>query len=93
MSCLVPVLPNPPAPRSAATYPCCILLYLLLSVQGFHPGDPSVWAKGDGLLFSRGRMKFLLNFLPFLAIPQEVVATTIVALHFPPSSPLGLFST
>ena len=74
-------------------FPCRIPLCLLLSVQGFHPDDPSVWVKGVRLLFSRGRTKFLLNFLPLLAISQEVVATTIVALHFPSSSPLGLLST
>ena len=62
-------------PRSAATFPYRLPLCLLLSVQGFHPNDPSVWAKGAGLLFSRGRTKFLFDFFPLLAIPQEVVTT------------------
>ena len=62
-------------------------------VQGFHPGVPSVWAKGVGLIFSRGGTEFLFDFLPLLAISQEVVATTIVALNLFPSSPFGLLST
>ena len=61
--------------------------------QGFHPGDPSVWAKGAELVFSWGGMKFLFHFFPLLAILQEVVTTAIVALNlFLPSS-LGLFPT
>ena len=68
--------------------PLCFLV-----VQGFHPGDPSIWAKGAGLIFSRGGAKLLLNFFPFLAILQEMVATTIVALNPLATSPLGLLST
>ena len=49
--------------------------------------------KGAGLIFSRGGTEFLFDFLPLLAISQEVVATTIVALNLFPSSPLGLLST
>ena len=62
-------------------------------VQGFHPSDPSLWAKGAGLIFSRGGMEYLFDFLPLLAILQEVVATTIVALNLLATSPLGLLST
>ena len=46
-----------------------------------------------GLIFSRGGTEFLFDFLPLLAVSQEVVATTIVALYLFPSSPLGLLST
>ena len=53
----------------------------------------TVWANGAGLIFSRGGVKLLLNFLPFLAISQEMVATTIVALNPLATSPLGLLST
>ena len=67
------------------------LCYLI--IQGFHPGGPSVWAKGAGHLVSRGGAKLLLNFFPFLTIPQEMVATTIVALYPLATSPLGLLST
>ena len=67
-------------------------LYSLM-VHGFHPGVPSVWVKGAGLIFSRGGTEFLFDFLPLLAISQEVVATTIVALHLFTSSPPGLLST
>ena len=74
------------------TFPYRLPLYLLL-VQGFHLGDPSVWAKGAGLVFSRGGTKFLFNLFPLLAIPQEVVATTIMALNLPSSSSFGLFPT
>ena len=87
--------------------PLCILLYRLdlvviyahhlplccLVVQGFYPGDPSVWAKGAGLVFSRGGMKFLFDLFLLLAISQEVVTTTVVTLNLFLSSPLGLFST
>ena len=50
-------------------------------------------AKGAGLVFSRGGTEFLFDFLLLLAISQEVVATTIVALNLFPSSPVGLLST
>ena len=62
-------------------------------VQGFHPGDPSIWGKGAGLLFSQGGTGLFLDLLPFLAIPQKMVATTIVALNPLVTSPLGLLST
>ena len=69
--------------------PIRLPLYLLL-VQGFHPSGPFVLAKGTGLLVSQGRMDFLFNLFPLLAILQEMVSATIVALHLFPSSPLGL---
>ena len=71
------------------TYPYHLPLCLLLYVQGFHPSDPSVWAKGIGLTFSRGGTELVLDFLPFLAM----VSTAIVALHLLLSSCLGLLST
>ena len=67
-------------------------LYCLM-VQGFHPNDLSIWVKGAGLVFSRGGTKFLFDLFPLLAISQEVVATTIVALNPLATSPLGLLST
>ena len=72
-------------------FPYCLPLCLLLFVQGFHPCDPSVWVKGARLIFFQGGTKIFLNFLPFLAITQEMISATIVALDPLLSSPLGLF--
>ena len=58
--------------------------------QHFHPSGPFVWAKGAGLSISPGRTEFLFNLLPFLAVMQEMISATIVALHMSLSSPLGL---
>ena len=62
-------------------------------VQGSHPNGPFAWEKGTGLSISQGGMELLLNFLPFLAVTQEMISATIVALHMLPSSLLCLFST
>ena len=75
------------------TFSCRLPLYLLLFVRRFHPGDPLVWAKGAGLLFSRGGTELLLNLFPFLAVTQEIISTTIVAFYTLLSSPLSLLST
>ena len=49
--------------------------------------------KGAGLLFTQGGTELFLDLLPFLAIPQEMISATIVALGPLLSSPLGLFTT
>ena len=62
-------------------------------VEGSHLGGPFVWAKGATPSVSRGRTEFLFNFLPFLAVIQEMIFATIVALHTLPPSPFDIFST
>ena len=41
-----------------------------------HPGHPSVWAKGARQLVSRGA-EFLTHLLPLLAVPEEVISSTV----------------
>ena len=76
--------------NSAMTFPCCLPLCHLL-VQGSHPSGLSIWTKGAGYSISQGGMKLVFDLFPFLAVMQEMVSTTIVALHSLLSSPLVFF--
>ena len=74
-------------------FPCRLPLCLLHVSRGSILSDLSVWAKGAGLLFSRGGTELLLDFFPFLVVTQEMISTTIAALYTLLSSPFGLLST
>ena len=49
--------------------------------------------EGGQANLSRVGTELLLDLFPFLAVTQEMISATIVALHLLPSSSLGLLAT